>query len=153
LVIARGGQPRPVGAEGQTDDVAAVAGEGEQLLTTRAVPHPDRLIPTARSQPCPVGAEDDTAAGGAVDGEDRPAAVRSQTLPSTLEASRRPSGLNATRWQNPDGTWPLKGWFASGSQENAGYSTAFATLALGVPESRLSITNRTPPNLPRILSP
>jgi hypothetical protein len=52
-------------------------------------------------------------------------------------------------WQNPDGTWPLKGWFASGSQENASYSTAFATLTLGVPESRLSITNRTPPNLPR----
>jgi hypothetical protein len=52
-------------------------------------------------------------------------------------------------WQQPDGTWPLKGWLASGSQEDARYATAFATLTLFVPEGRLSIYNRTPPKLPR----
>jgi hypothetical protein len=51
-------------------------------------------------------------------------------------------------WQQKDGTWPLKGHFASGSQEDARYATAFATLTLFVPEARLSIYKRTPPKLP-----
>src|SRR5262249_1978388 len=51
-------------------------------------------------------------------------------------------------WQQKDGTWPLKGHFADGSLENTGFSTAFATMALYVPEARLSIYNRTPPKLP-----
>ena len=50
-------------------------------------------------------------------------------------------------WQTPDGSFPLKGWVIG--QENAGYSTAFATLVLGGPESRLSIYNRKAPKLPK----
>jgi hypothetical protein len=49
-------------------------------------------------------------------------------------------------WQQPDGTWPTKGWIAA--QEDARYATAFATLTLFVPEARLSVYNRTPPKLP-----
>ncbi|HEV3261581.1 MAG TPA: prenyltransferase/squalene oxidase repeat-containing protein [Gemmataceae bacterium] len=52
-------------------------------------------------------------------------------------------------WQQKDGSWPLKGWIASGGGEDAGYATAFATLALFVPEARLSVYNRTPPKLPK----
>jgi prenyltransferase beta subunit len=52
-------------------------------------------------------------------------------------------------WQQKDGTWPLKGHFASGAVEDRRYSTAFATLALFVPDGRLSIYNRTPPKLPK----
>jgi hypothetical protein len=51
-------------------------------------------------------------------------------------------------WQQPDGTWPVKGWVASSAQEDAGYATAFATLTLFVHEGRLSVYNRTPPKLP-----
>jgi prenyltransferase beta subunit len=51
-------------------------------------------------------------------------------------------------WQQQDGTWPLKGHFAGGAQEDARYATAFATMTLFVPEARLSIYNRTPPKLP-----
>jgi hypothetical protein len=47
-------------------------------------------------------------------------------------------------WQQPDGSFPLKGWMKEGDQENAAYSTAFAGLVLGVPERRLSIYHRTP---------
>src|SRR5262249_57677526 len=96
-VIARGGQAGPVGAEGETDDVAAVAGEGEQFLTTRAVPHPDRLIPTGRGQPRPVGAEGDTAGGGAVaaDGEDRPAAGQVPDRP--VDAGGEPPAVRVER--------------------------------------------------------
>jgi len=50
-------------------------------------------------------------------------------------------------WQQQDGSWQLKGDAAG--QENSGYSTAFAMIALLVPESRLSIYNRTPPKLPK----
>jgi hypothetical protein len=52
-------------------------------------------------------------------------------------------------WQAADGSFPVKGWIASSNQENAGFATAFATLALLVPEGRLSIYNRTPPQLPK----
>jgi hypothetical protein len=52
-------------------------------------------------------------------------------------------------WQQKDGTWPLKGWIASGNVEDIGYSTAYAVLALQVSEGRLSIYNRTPPKLPK----
>lgn len=51
-------------------------------------------------------------------------------------------------WQQPDGTWPVKGWVAAGAQEDARYATAFATLTLFVPEARLSVFSRTPPRLP-----
>lgn len=51
-------------------------------------------------------------------------------------------------WQQPDGSFPLKGWMKEQNTENTGYSTAFATLVLGVPEARLSIYNRKPPKLP-----
>lgn len=51
-------------------------------------------------------------------------------------------------WQDKDGSFPIKGWMSNGDAENTGYSTAFATLLLGVPEARLSIYNRTPPKLP-----
>jgi len=50
-------------------------------------------------------------------------------------------------WQEKDGSWPVKGFVAG--MENPGYSTAFAMIALLVPESRLSIYNRTPPKLPK----
>jgi hypothetical protein len=49
-------------------------------------------------------------------------------------------------WQQADGSFPIKGWMQG--QENAGYSTAFGTLVLGVSEARLSIYNRLPPKLP-----
>ncbi|HUG66671.1 MAG TPA: hypothetical protein VMM76_02900 [Pirellulaceae bacterium] len=49
-------------------------------------------------------------------------------------------------WQQEDGAWPAKAWIAS--SEEAAYGTAFATLVLSVPESRLSIYNRRPPKLP-----
>jgi hypothetical protein len=52
-------------------------------------------------------------------------------------------------WQGKDGAWPVKGWMAMGDVENAGYATAYATLALFVPQARLSIYNRVPPKLPR----
>jgi hypothetical protein len=51
-------------------------------------------------------------------------------------------------WQQPDGSWPVKGWVAADAKEDAGYATAFATLTLLVPEARLSVCNRTPPRLP-----
>jgi hypothetical protein len=50
-------------------------------------------------------------------------------------------------WQAKDGSWAVKAWIASA--EDACYATAFATLALFVPEGRLSIYSRTPPMLPR----
>jgi hypothetical protein len=51
-------------------------------------------------------------------------------------------------WQTKDGTWPVKGWVANSGTEDAAYATAFATLALHVPEGRLSVYKRTPPTLP-----
>jgi hypothetical protein len=56
-------------------------------------------------------------------------------------------------WQGKDGTWPVKGWMASGGAEDARYATAFATLTLLVPDGRLSIYNRTPPKLPAGANP
>jgi hypothetical protein len=53
-------------------------------------------------------------------------------------------------WQTKDGSFALKGWIREGNGENEGYSTAFAALVLGVPEARLSVYNRTPPNLATI---
>ena len=52
-------------------------------------------------------------------------------------------------WQQKDGSFPLKGWNVDNGNENIGYSTAFGSLVLGVPEARLSIYNRTPPKLPK----
>jgi prenyltransferase beta subunit len=52
-------------------------------------------------------------------------------------------------WQKQDGAWPLKGFMVEGNLENEGYSTAFALIALQVPNSRLSIQNRLPPKLPK----
>ena len=52
-------------------------------------------------------------------------------------------------WQHKDGAWPDKTW--RGQQEYPGdaYAVAFATMALFVPEARLSIYNRIPPKLPK----
>jgi len=52
-------------------------------------------------------------------------------------------------WQQADGSFPLKGWIIENGNENLGYSTSFALLTLFVPEGRLSIYNRTPPELPK----
>ena len=53
-------------------------------------------------------------------------------------------------WQQPDGSFPLRGWVrGGGGVETEAYSTAFGALLLGVPEARLSICNRTPPKLPK----
>jgi hypothetical protein len=51
-------------------------------------------------------------------------------------------------WQQADGSWAPKGWIATDGAEDARYATAFATLALFVPEARLSVYNREPPKLP-----
>ncbi|HYT95327.1 MAG TPA: prenyltransferase/squalene oxidase repeat-containing protein [Gemmataceae bacterium] len=52
-------------------------------------------------------------------------------------------------WQEKEGTWPLKSWVRDSNVEDARYATAYAVLALGVSEARLSIYNRTPPKLPK----
>ena len=52
-------------------------------------------------------------------------------------------------WQQQDGSWPLKSWIKDSNVENPAYATAYATLALFVPDGRLSIYNRTPPELPK----
>jgi hypothetical protein len=49
-------------------------------------------------------------------------------------------------WQGKDGVWAAKD---QGDAGDAAYATSFATLALFVPEGRLSICNRTPPKLPK----
>ena len=54
---------------------------------------------------------------------------------------------DVTSWQQPDGSFPVKGWLKGENGENDGYATAFSALILGVPEARLSIYNRTPPRL------
>ena len=54
---------------------------------------------------------------------------------------------DVSSWQNRDGAFPLKGYMVG--NENEGYSTAFGTLLLGIPEARLSVYNRTPPKLPK----
>jgi hypothetical protein len=51
-------------------------------------------------------------------------------------------------WQDKDGSYPVRGWTASGGQEGPAFATAFSTLTLFVPEGRLSIYNREPPKLP-----
>jgi hypothetical protein len=52
-------------------------------------------------------------------------------------------------WQDKDGSFPLKSWILSNGSENTSYSTAFASLLLGVKEGRLSVYNRVPPKLPK----
>lgn len=52
-------------------------------------------------------------------------------------------------WQEKDGSWPLKSWVKDNGQENTGYSTAFTLMTLFVPDARLSIYTRTPPELPK----
>jgi hypothetical protein len=52
-------------------------------------------------------------------------------------------------WQQKDGTWPLKSWVKNSNIEDDRYATAYAVMALGVSEARLSIYNRTPPKLPK----
>ena len=51
-------------------------------------------------------------------------------------------------WQAADGSFPLKGWMASSSGADVPYATAFGALVLAVPDGRLSIFNRAPPELP-----
>jgi hypothetical protein len=52
-------------------------------------------------------------------------------------------------WQRPDGSFPVLGWMRDGGGEAEAYATAFGTLLLGVTEARLSVYNRTPPELPK----
>jgi hypothetical protein len=52
-------------------------------------------------------------------------------------------------WQDAAGAWPVKGWIKDNNSEDAGYATSYALLGLLVPEGRLSIYNRTPPELPK----
>jgi hypothetical protein len=53
-------------------------------------------------------------------------------------------------WQEKEGAFPLKGWVKTESGgEHQSYATAFATLVLGVPDTRLSIYNRKSPKLPK----
>jgi hypothetical protein len=53
-------------------------------------------------------------------------------------------------WQQEDGGWPNKGWIKDQEKgETNAYATAFATMTLFIPEGRLSIYNRTPPELPQ----
>jgi hypothetical protein len=50
-------------------------------------------------------------------------------------------------WQGQDGAFPIRAFLQN--QEDAGYATAFGTLVLWVPETRLSIYNRKAPTLPK----
>jgi hypothetical protein len=53
-------------------------------------------------------------------------------------------------WQLKDGSWDNRGWIKDQEKaETNSYATAFATVTLFVPEGRLSIYNRTPPELPK----
>jgi hypothetical protein len=53
-------------------------------------------------------------------------------------------------WQQDDGGWPNKGWIKDQEKgETNAYATAFAVMTLFIPEGRLSIYNRTPPELPK----
>ncbi len=55
-------------------------------------------------------------------------------------------------WQSQDGTWPIQGWAKNhplAKAANPDYPTAIATLTLFIPDARLSIFNRTPPDLPK----
>jgi hypothetical protein len=53
-------------------------------------------------------------------------------------------------WQQKDGSWENRGWIKDQEKaETNSYPTAFATVTLFVPEGRLSIYNRTPPELPK----
>jgi hypothetical protein len=53
-------------------------------------------------------------------------------------------------WQDKEGAFPVRGWMKNvDGGENEGYSTAFATLTLAMPDGRLSICKRTPPKLPK----
>jgi hypothetical protein len=61
-----------------------------------------------------------------------------------FEAARQ----DVLAWQAEDGSWPLKGWM-QGHNQDAAYGTAFAALFLSVPEKRLSVFNRRPPELPK----
>ncbi|HJZ58357.1 MAG TPA: prenyltransferase/squalene oxidase repeat-containing protein [Gemmataceae bacterium] len=51
-------------------------------------------------------------------------------------------------WQRADGSFEPRGWIKGEAVEGTGYATAFCSLVLGVTEGRLSIYNRTPPELP-----
>lgn len=58
--------------------------------------------------------------------------------------------------QEKDGTWPARGWvsYTKTAQPAApAYTTSFATLTLFIPDGRLSIYNRTPPELPKEKKP
>ena len=121
--LARG-QPVPVGAERHTAHRAGVAGErGADRLAGVGVPQPHRAVVAGGGQPVPVGAERHTGHRVGVAGERGAdgwpvAASHSRTVSSSLaEASRCPSGLNATPHTAP--VWPVSGapigWPVAGS--------------------------------------
>ena len=114
LVVAGGGQAVPVGAERHTVHRAGVAGEGgADRLAGVGVPQPHRRVVAGGGQAVPVGAERHTdhrvgvAGQGCADGWPV-SAFHSRTVLSALaEASRCPSGLNATPVTAP--VWPVSG--------------------------------------------
>jgi hypothetical protein len=46
-------------------------------------------------------------------------------------------------WQGENGSWPVRGWMKS-QDASIAYSTAFASLTLSIPETRLSVFLRNP---------
>ena len=104
----------PVGAERHTAHRAGVAGERvADGLAGVGVPQPHRAVVAAGGEPVPVGAERHTAHRVGVAGERLAegwpvSASHSRTVLSSLpEASRCPSGLNATLFTAS--VWPVSG--------------------------------------------
>ena len=104
----------PVGAKRHTVTPAGVAGErGADRLAGVGVPQPHRLVGAGGGQPVPVGAERHTGHRVGVAGQRCAigwpvSASHSRTVLSSLaEASRCPSGLNATPITAP--VWPVSG--------------------------------------------
>jgi hypothetical protein len=51
-------------------------------------------------------------------------------------------------WKQADGSFPRERWMAEGGGEGIHYATAWAALILSVPDARLTIFRRAPPELP-----
>ena len=116
-VVARGGEPRAVGAERHARDRAGMPLEGEGLLAGRRVPDLHRPVVARGGEARAVGAERHARdrAGMPLEGEGlRPvAASHTFTVPSQpAEARRVPSGLNATLIDRAG--MPLEGVMARG---------------------------------------
>ena len=101
-IATAGGEPLAVGAERHAPDIAGVPLEGEGFLPGPGVPHLHRPVLTGGGEPLAVGAERHAqdVVGMPLEGEGLPARSRRPTPspsgPQLAEASRLPSGLNAT---------------------------------------------------------